>query len=106
PTFTATIGVASGTAPTTGTVTFYDTTTAANLGSQPAGTYVLGTGNLGSTHTATFRLAAATGFGAGTHSISAVYGGVATTFSPSTSATPYSETVSQGTVTNVLTAKT
>jgi sugar lactone lactonase YvrE len=105
PTFTATIGVASGTAPTTGTVTFYDTTTTNNLNNLPAGTYVLGTGNLGSTHTATFRLATTTEFGGGTHSITATYGGVATTFSPSSSSA-YSETVTQGTVTNVLTAKT
>lgn len=106
PTFTATIGVASGTAPTTGTVTFYDTTTTNNLNNLPAGTYVLGTGTLGSSHTATFRLAATTEFGGGTHSITATYGGVATTFGPSSSASPYNETVTQGTLTNVLTART
>ncbi|MFZ1918734.1 MAG: Ig-like domain repeat protein [Terriglobales bacterium] len=105
PTFTATI-TGSPAAPTSGTVTFYDTTTTNNYQGSPAGTYVLGTGTVGSTHTATFRLASATEFGGGTHSITATYGGVASTFAPSTTASAYVETVTQGTVTNVLSAKT
>jgi hypothetical protein len=76
PTLTAIVGVASGTAPTSGTVTFYD------------GTTVLGTAKLGSSHTATFTSLGGTsasasgkgttsqpGLAAGTHSLTAAYGG-------------------------------
>jgi hypothetical protein len=105
PTFTATVSVSGGTGPTSGTATFYDTTTTTNDGGQPAGTYVLGTGTVGSSHTATLKLGSSTEFGGGTHTITATYGGVVTTYSPSTSA-GLVETVTQGTVTNVLTTKT
>jgi Pro-kumamolisin, activation domain/Bacterial Ig-like domain (group 3) len=88
PTFTATLTGG----PTSGTVTFYD------------GTSVLGTGTVGSGHTATFRIAAATAFIAGTHNITAIYGGTAT-FAASTSPVLV-ETVNQGTNTIALTAKT
>jgi len=103
PTFTAT--VTGGAGPTSGTVTFYDTTTTTNLSSLPAGTYVLGTGTVGGTHTATFRPAGSLAFGGGTHSITATFGGVSTTFGPSKSSALV-ETVTAGTVTNVLSAKT
>jgi hypothetical protein len=88
PTFTATITGA----PTAGTVTFYD------------GTTVLGTGTVGSGHTATFRPASGAAFWGGTHNITAAFGGNAT-FMASTSPV-FVQTVTQGTVTVVLTAKT
>jgi hypothetical protein len=90
PTFTATINAGAG--PTSGTVTFYD------------GTTVLGTGTVGSAHTATFRPASGAAFFGGTHNITAAFGGVATTFTASTSPV-FVETVNQGTTTIVLTAK-
>ncbi len=90
PTFTAT--VAGGAGPTSGTATFYD------------GTTVLGTGTVGSGHTATFRPASGAAFWGGTHNITATFGGN-TTFMASTSPV-FVETVTQGTVTVVLTAKT
>jgi Bacterial Ig-like domain (group 3) len=66
---------------------------------------VLGTGSVGSSHTATLRLASSTAFFGGAHNITAVYGG-ASTFLASTSAV-FVETVTQGTVTPIqLTAKT
>jgi hypothetical protein len=89
PTFTATI---SGGTPTTGTVTFYD------------GTTVLGTGTVGSSHTATFRPASGAAIFAGTHNITAAFGG-SSTFMASTSPV-FVETVNQGTNTITLTAKT
>ena len=90
PTFTATI--TGGAGPTAGTVTFYD------------GTAVLGTGTVGSGHTATFRPASGAAFWGGTHNITAAFGGNAT-FMASTSPV-FVETVTQGTVTIALTAKT
>ncbi|HEY3838802.1 MAG TPA: Ig-like domain repeat protein, partial [Bryobacteraceae bacterium] len=90
PTFTAT--VAGGAGPTAGTATFYD------------GTTVLGTGTVGSGHTATFRPASGAAFWGGTHNITATFGGNAT-FMASTSPV-FVETVTQGTVTIALTAKT
>jgi len=92
PTFTATIAAASGTAPASGTVTFYD------------GGALLGTGAVGSTHTATFRPGTTPAFRGGAHTITAVYGGIAAN-GPSTSA-PFTENVTQGTATITLTAKT
>ncbi|MGD0931888.1 MAG: Ig-like domain repeat protein [Candidatus Korobacteraceae bacterium] len=88
PTFTATITGA----PTAGTVTFYD------------GTTTLGTGTVGSGHTATFRPASGYGFWGGAHNITATFGGNAT-FMASTSPV-FVETVTQGTVTIVLSGKT
>ena len=90
PTFTAT--VAGGAGPTAGTATFYD------------GTTVLGTGTVGSGHTATFRPASGAAFFGGNHNITAAFGGNAT-FMASTSPV-FVETVTQGTVTIALTAKT
>ena len=90
PTFTATI--TGGTGPTAGTVTFYD------------GTSVLGTGTVGTAHTATFRPASGAAFFGGAHNITAAFGGNAT-FLASTSPV-FVETVTQGTVTIALTAKT
>ncbi|MGB8014143.1 MAG: Ig-like domain repeat protein [Terriglobales bacterium] len=92
PTFTAT--VAGGAGPTTGTVTFYDSTYGV----------ALGTGSVGSSHTATFRPASGSQFWGGTHNITATYGGTGT-FLSSTSPV-FVETVTQGTVTITLTAKT
>ncbi len=89
PTFTATI---SGGTPTAGTVTFYD------------GTTVLGTGTVGSTHTATIRPASGTAFFGGSHNITAAFGGNST-FMASTSPI-FVQAVTQGTNTIVLTAKT
>jgi len=89
PTFTATI--AGGTAPTAGTVTFYD------------GAAVLGTGTVGSGHTATFRPASGAPFFGGAHSVTATFGGN-TTFMASTSA-PLTENVTQGTNTIVVSTK-
>jgi len=88
PTFTATVTGA----PTAGTATFYD------------GAVVLGTGTVGSGHTATFRLASGAAFWGGTHNITAMFGGNAT-FMASTSPVLV-ETVTQGTVTHNLTCKT
>ena len=88
PTFTAT--VTGGTGPTAGTVTFYD------------GTAVLGTGTVGSAHTATFRPASGAAFWGGTHNITATFGGNST-FMASTSPV-FVETVTQGTITIMLTA--
>ncbi|MGB8890298.1 MAG: Ig-like domain repeat protein [Candidatus Korobacteraceae bacterium] len=90
PTFTAT--VAGGAGPTAGTVTFYD------------GTTMLGSGTVGAAHTATFRPASGAAFWGGTHNITAIFGGNAT-FMASTSPV-FVETVTQGTVTIALTAKT
>jgi hypothetical protein len=78
PTFTATMTGA----PTTGTVAFYD------------GVNLLGTGTVGTAHTATFRPASTFEFVGGTHSITATFGGSAT-FMASTSA-PFIETVTKG----------
>jgi sugar lactone lactonase YvrE len=91
PTFTAT--VTGATNPTSGTVTFYD------------GTTVLGTGSVGSSHTATLRLASGFPFYGGNHNITATFGGVTGTFGPSTSPV-FVEMVTQGTITHELTAKT
>lgn len=91
PTFTATVS-ASPAGPTSGTVTFYD------------GTTVLGTGSVGSGHTATFRLANGQAFFAGAHNITASFAGVASTFTASSSAILV-ENVSQGTDTVSLAAK-
>jgi trimeric autotransporter adhesin len=90
PTFTATI--TGGAGPTAGTVTFYD------------GTTTLGTGTVGAAHTATFRPASGAAFFGGTHNITASFGGNAT-FMASTSPV-FIETVTQGTNTINLTAKT
>ena len=89
PTFTATISGGS-TTPTSGTVTFYD------------GTSVLGTGTVGSAHTATFRPASSFAFVAGAHDITAAFGGVATTAAASTSPV-FVENVTAGTTTTQLT---
>ena len=84
PTFTATITAVP--APTTGTVTFYD------------GTTLLGTGTVGTAHTATFKLASASlNFVAGTHNITATYGGI-TGLLASTSSV-FQETVNKSTPT-------
>jgi sugar lactone lactonase YvrE len=91
PTFTAT--VSGGAGPTTGTVTFYD------------GTAMLGTGTVGGSHTATFRPASNFPFVGGVHNITATFGGLAGTFGPSTSPV-FVETVTQGTTTTILSAKT
>ena len=88
PTFTATVTGA----PTAGTVTFYD------------GAAVLGTGTVGSGHTATFRPASGAAFWGGAHNITATFGGNAT-FLGSTSPVLV-ENVTKGTVTIVLMAKT
>ena len=95
PTFTATIGVGSGTAPTSGTVTFYD-----NVGN---GTVLLGTGTVGTAHTATFRPGTTPAFVGGAHSITAVYGGIAAD-GPSTSPV-FIENVTKGTGTIKLSGK-
>jgi hypothetical protein len=89
PTFTATVTGGS-TQPTSGTITFYD------------GTNVLGTGTVGTAHTATLRLASTYAFTGGTHNITAAFGGVATTAAASTSPV-LSETVTAGTTTTQLT---
>jgi hypothetical protein len=88
PTFTATVATASA-----GAVTFYD------------GTAVLGAGStVGTAHTSTFRPASGAAFWGGTHNITAIYGGSGTTMA-STSPV-FVETVTQGTNTINLTAKT
>ena len=88
PTFTATVTTA-----TAGSVIFYD------------GTAVLGTGSaVGSAHTSTFRPASGAAFWGGTHNITAAYSGSGTTMA-STSPV-FVETVTQGTNTIALTAKT
>ena len=92
PTFTATIGAASGTAPTSGTVAFYD------------GTALLGTGTVGTAHTATFRPGTTPAFVGGTHSITGVYGGIAAD-GPSTSPV-FTETVIKAAGTIALQGKT
>jgi hypothetical protein len=91
PTLTAT--VAGGTAPTSGTVAFYD------------GSTLLGTGAVGSAHTATFRPASGAAFWGGAHNITAAFGGVVSTFTASTSPVLV-QNVTQGTVTINLSAKT
>jgi hypothetical protein len=96
PTLTAAIGVASGTAPTSGTVSFYD-----GYAGSPV---LLGTGTVGSTHTATFRPASGAAFWGGVHPITAVYGGIAAD-AASTSAV-FNQTVTQGTNTITLSGKT
>lgn len=88
PTFTATVTGGS-TQPTSGTVTFYD------------GTTVLGTGTVGTAHTATFRIGSSTAFVGGAHSITAAFGGVATTAAASVSSV-LSEVVTAGTTTTQL----
>ena len=90
PTFTAT--VSGGAGPTAGTITFYD------------GTAILGTGAVGSSHTATFRLASGQAFFGGAHNITATFPGNAT-FMASTSPALV-ETVTLGTVTHDVSAKT
>jgi subtilase family serine protease len=95
PTFTATITGA----PTAGTVTFYDYGN--SLSNAPT---TLGTGTVGSGHTATFRPASGAIFFGGTHNIVATFGGNAT-FEASTSPA-FVETVTQGTVTIALSGKT
>jgi trimeric autotransporter adhesin len=92
PTFTATVSGGS-TQPTSGTVTFYD------------GTSVLGTGTVGSTHTATFRPASSSAFVGGSHNITAAFGGIASTAAASTSPV-FVETVTQGTTSTQLTNTT
>jgi pro-kumamolisin-like protein/Big-like domain-containing protein len=89
PTFTATISGGS-TTPTSGTVTFYD------------GTTVLGTGTVGSAHTATLKVASSPAFVGGAHNITAAFGGVATTAAASTSPV-FVENVTLGTTTTQLT---
>jgi hypothetical protein len=96
PTFTATIA-ATPTAPTAGTVTFYDAT---------YGT-VLGTGSaVGTAHTSTIKLGATPAFVGGTHNIVASYGGTtgATNFTGSTSSALV-ETVTKGAGSIVLSTK-
>ncbi|MFZ1133122.1 MAG: Ig-like domain repeat protein [Terriglobales bacterium] len=92
PTLTATI--AGGAGPTAGTVTFYDTTYG----------LVLGTGTVGTGHTATFRPASGYPFLGGSHSIVAQFGGNGT-FMASTSPA-FTQTVTKGAGTVLLTAKT
>jgi Pro-kumamolisin, activation domain/Bacterial Ig-like domain (group 3) len=74
PTFTATVTGGSP-QPTSGTVTFYD------------GTSVLGTGTVGTAHTATFRVGTSPAFVGGSHNITAAFGGVASTAAASVSPT-------------------
>jgi hypothetical protein len=84
PTFTATMGGVP--APTSGTVTFYD------------GTTLLGTGTVGTAHTATFKIASASlNFVAGTHNITATFGG--TTGVLASTSSVFQETVSKSTPT-------
>jgi hypothetical protein len=94
PTFTATpVETATSATISSGTVSFYD------------GTALLGTGAVSSTtHTATFRPASGAAFWGGNHTITAVFGGTATDTSSYSS--PYIETVTQGTTSISLTAKT
>jgi hypothetical protein len=88
PTFTATVSSA-----TAGTVTFYD------------GTTILGGGStIGTAHTSTFRPASGQAFFGGSHSITATYNGSGA-FMASTSPV-FVETVTLGTVTHDLSAKT
>ena len=97
PTLTATIGLSgSGTAPTSGTVSFYD-----SFAGYPV---LLGTGTVGSSHTATYRPSSGAAFWAGAHQITAVYGGVAADAGSTSPA--FTQNVTQGTTTIVLTAKT
>jgi hypothetical protein len=96
PTFTATIAfVAGGTAPTAGTVAWYD------------GSFLLGTSSVGSSHTATEKISITSTthpFNAGTHIITASYEGTSTTAGPSTGT--FTETVNQTPITITLTGKT
>jgi hypothetical protein len=95
PTFTATVA-ATPTSPTAGTVTFYDATYGV----------VLGTGTVGTAHTATLKLGATPAFVGGNHSINAMYGGSTTgTFGASVTFTPAVETVTKGTMTIDLAGK-
>jgi hypothetical protein len=79
PTFTATVTTA-----TAGTATFYD------------GTNILGSGTVGSTHTATFRPSTAQALFGGVHNITAVYGGSGTLMASTSPA--FAETVTKGTI--------
>jgi hypothetical protein len=96
PTLTATIGAASGTAPTSGTVSFYDNYTGTPV--------LLGQGTVGSGHTATYRPASGAAFWGGVHPITAIFSGTATN-TGSTSAV-FTQNVTLGTTTIVLDAKT
>ena len=88
PTFTATM---TPTTVTSGTVSFYDSGV------------LLGSGTVGAAHTATFRPAATVNLPAGTHSITAIYGGNAT-YDSSTSAV-FPQVFNQAATTIQLTAK-
>jgi hypothetical protein len=94
PTFTATVTGLTGA--TAGTVTFYDATYGV----------VLGTGSVSttSTKTASLKLGATPAFVGGTHNINATYGG-SSTFAASSTTTPLVETVTQGTMTILLSGK-
>ncbi len=89
PTFTATVTTA-----TAGTVTFFD------------GTTVLGQGGTFSTsaHTSTYKISATYPFVGGAHSITATYSGTGTTSQSSTSPV-FTENVTQGTMTIILSSK-
>lgn len=88
PTFTATLTGG----PTSGTVTFFD------------GSTVLGTGTVGTAHTATLKLGTTPAFVGGTHNITASFGGVSGTYTASTSPVLV-ETVTQGTAPITLTVQ-
>jgi hypothetical protein len=93
PTLTATV---TGTpAVTSGTVSFYDSYTGSAV--------LLGTGTVGSSHTATYRPASGAAFFGGAHPITAVYGGIAAD-AASTSAV-FTQHVTLGTNTIQLTGK-
>jgi len=84
PTFTATVTAVP--AVTTGTVTFYD------------GTTLLGTGTVGTAHTATFKIASASlNFVAGTHNITATFSGISGVLASTSPVFP--ETVNKSTPT-------
>jgi trimeric autotransporter adhesin len=88
PTFTATM---TPTTVTSGTVNFFD------------GTVLLGTGTVGTAHTATFRPAASANLPAGVHSITAAYAGTST-FNSSVSPV-FSQTFTKASTTVSLTVK-
>src|ERR1700677_4630599 len=89
PTFTATVTTA-----TAGAVTFYDGSTLLGLGSA-----------VGTAHTSTYKISATYPFVGGSHNITAVYSGTGTTSQASTSPV-LTETVTQGTMTINLSART
>ena len=95
PTLTATISAGTNTAPTSGTVNFYDNFTGTAV--------LLGTGTVATAHTATYRPASGAAFWGGAHPITAVFSGTGTD-TGSTSAV-FTQNVTLGTAPITLSGK-